>query len=129
LTAPKKKKAAPKTAPKAAARPVDPEAALPSLTQDEMMQLRLLDAHARLADQEARLALMERAAYIARIDPQGKIEAYDSRARQAREQENLTRKDYRAVLAAASARLGIDLSVGCTIHPETGKIIQHAKKE
>jgi len=102
---------------------------LPSLTREEVMELRLLDTEARLAVQEARGHLMERQAYLAKIDPQGALNALDAKRAQCAERERSLRQKYRDVLSAASARVGIDLSSGCAIDPDTGKIIQHEKKE
>lgn len=112
-----------------AAKKVSDVPELPALAKDELMELRLLDMEAKLAMQEGRGFLMERQAYLAKIDPQGALNALDTKRTQCAERERASRLKYRDVLAAASKRLGIDLSVGCAIDPETGKIIQHEKKE
>jgi hypothetical protein len=109
--------------------PGEAEAALPSLTQEELLTLRLHDSQVKLFEQTARALLFERSAYIARIDPQNRIELMDQQIRRAREQENENRRSYTETLRAASVRVGIDLGVGCSIDPATGKIIQHEAKE
>ena len=115
---------------KVTAKPVVDAPALPALTQEEMLRLRLFDAEAKLAQQEARSCVMERQALLAKIDPNGLLLAIDTKRQGVLEQERAVRQKYREALAAASSRIGIDLSNGCAIDPETGTIIQHeAKKE
>lgn len=103
--------------------------ALPALTQEELLRLRLLDMEAKLSQQEARNFSLERQQYLAKIDPQGHLNAIDTKRVQCVERERAVRQQYKAVLDAASKRIGIDLSSGCAIDPETGTIIQHEKKE
>ena len=110
-------------------KPQDPVKDLPKLTQEEILKIRLINAQARLAAQDALLADVERVQYLAKIDPQGKLAALAHRVILGREQETEARKEYSEVLRRAGARLGLDLGAGCTIDPETGAVTQHEKKE
>lgn len=114
---------------KVAPKPVVDAPALPALTQEELLRLRLYDMEAKLAQQEARSCMMERQAIIAKIDPNGLLQAIDAKRQALVEHERGIRQNYRDALAAASSRIGIDLSNGCAIDPDTGTIIRHEKKE
>lgn len=98
---------------------------LPALTQEELLRLRLLDMEAKLAQQEAMNTAYERQVLLSKIDPQGRLAANDARRSSCVERERVSRASYKEVLDAASKRLGIDLSAGCAIDPQTGTIIQH----
>lgn len=102
---------------------------LPALTQEELLRLRLLDTEARLAAQEGQNTLHERAALLAKIDPQGRLAAIEAKRVSCGERERNARLGYKEALEAASKRLGIDLASGCAIDPQTGTVIQHEKKE
>lgn len=102
---------------------------LPMLTQEEILRLRLLDAESRLAAQEARNTGFERQAYLARVDPQGRIAQMDSEIRDSFAREAESRRNYQALLDSAGKRLGLDLRAGCTIDPETGTVTVLEKKE
>lgn len=102
---------------------------LPALTQEELLRLRLLDTEARLAQQEGLNSLHERATLIAKIDPQGRLAAIEAKRMSCGEREKAARHGYKEALEQASKRLGIDLSAGCAIDPQTGTIIQHETKK
>ena len=124
-------KKAPAKAPakRTAKKTENPEDVLPKLSQEELLKLRLLDAQAKIAAQDANMAMMEKVALLNKLDPEGLLRACDLRFARSRENEGNVRKEYQDVLAKISARLGVDLAIGCTIDPETGTVIQHEKKE
>jgi hypothetical protein len=101
----------------------------PSLTQEEILKLRLFSAELKLASQEGLTAGMERQALLAKIDPQGRLAQIDARRSSAAEHERQSRTQYTAILEAASKRLNIDLGSGCTIDPETGTVTVLEKQE
>jgi hypothetical protein len=101
----------------------------PSLTQEEILKLRLFSAELKLASQEGLTAGMERQALLAKIDPQGRLAQIDARRSSAAERERQSRTQYTAILEAASKRLNIDLGSGCTIDPETGTVTVLEKQE
>lgn len=101
----------------------------PSLTQEEILKLRLFSAELKLASQEGLTAAMERQALLAKIDPQGRLAQIDARRSSAAESERQSRTQYTAILEAASKRLNIDLGSGCTIDPETGTVTVLEKQE
>ena len=102
---------------------------LPRLTQEEVLRLRLLDTEARLASQEARSTVFERQAYLAHIDPQGRLAQIEAQIKLCFTRESESRKNYTDLLQAASKRLGLDLSSGCTLDPETGTVTVIEKKK
>lgn len=101
----------------------------PTLTQEEILKLRLFSAELKLAGQEGLTAGMERQALLAKIDPQGRIAQIEARRNVAAEREEQARLQYRATLEAASKRLNLDLGSGCTIDPETGTVTVLEKQE
>lgn len=118
-----------KRTPKKKKAPVTPDADLPKLTQEELLRLRLADAEAKLAVQEARTVALELSVLRKQLDPDGRMLACEQAISQANERGAAARATYTACIAAASKRLGFDLAQGCTLDPETGTIIQHQKKE
>lgn len=123
------KKAPAKAPAKRSKKAANPEDVLPKLAQEELLKLRLLDAQAKIAAQDANMAMMEKVALLNKLDPEGLLRACDLRFARSRENEGSVRKEYQDVLAKISTRVGVDLTSGCTIDPETGTIIQHEKKE
>ena len=109
--------------------PLNPEAALPALTQEELLRLRLASAEKNLALQEARTVSLERSAYVAKIDPAGRLAAMDTHMQELHRHASASDAQYKHLVAQVSARVGFDIGAGCTIDTETGKIIQHEKKE
>lgn len=107
-----------------------PDADLPKLSQEELLRLRLADAESKLAVQEVRTATLERAALLAKIDPEGRLAAFDQVIARAHERGAAARATYTAAIASASKRLGFDLAQGCTLDPETGTVLRvEAKQE
>jgi hypothetical protein len=102
---------------------------LPALTQEELLRLRLASAEKNLALQEARAVVLERQAYVAKIDPTGRLLAMDSRAQELHRHASTCDEQYKGLIAKVSKRVGFDIGAGCTIDTETGTIIQHEKKE
>ena len=109
--------------------PLSPEAALPALTQEELLRLRLASAEKNLALQEARTVSLERTAYVTKIDPAGRLAAMDTHMQELHRHAAASDAQYKNLVAQVSARVGFDIGAGCTIDTETGKIIQHEKKE
>lgn len=101
----------------------------PTLTQEEILRLRLFSAELKLAAQEGLTANMERQALLAKIDPQGRLAQIDARRSTAAERERQAKAEYSATLASASKRLNIDLGSGCTLDPETGTVTVLEKQE
>ena len=101
----------------------------PTLTQEEILRLRLFSTELKLAAQEGLTANMERQALLAKIDPQGRLAQIDARRNTAMDRERQAKADYSATLASASKRLNLDLGSGCTIDPETGTVTVLEKQE
>lgn len=101
----------------------------PSLTQEEILRLRLFSTELKLAAQEGLTANMERQALLAKIDPQGRLNQIDAHRSTAAERERQARASYKETLDAASKRLNLDLGSGCTIDPETGTVTVLEKQE
>ena len=127
-----KKTVAPKKAPakKAPVKKDRNEVVLPKLAQEDLLRLRLFDAQAKLAMQEVQLKAQERAKYLTQIDPQNRLATLEQMIADAQEQHRVAKTSYAQALQAASKKVGVDLSSGCAIDPETGTVIRHeAKKE
>ena len=92
---------------------------------DDLMSKR----HVNLALQEARTVSLERSAYVAKIDPAGRLAAMDTHMQELHRHASASDAQYKHLVAQVSARVGFDIGAGCTIDTETGKIIQHEKKE
>lgn len=102
---------------------------LPCLTQEELLRLRLLSVEQKLAEQEAKLATVERHSLIAKLDPKGQLAALELRlARSARAQVD-ARQAYSEHLDRVSTRLGVDLRQGYLIDPDTGAATLVEKKD
>jgi hypothetical protein len=100
---------------------------LPTLTQEELLRLRLLSTEEKLAAQEARLAVMERNAFLARVDPKNVLGGFEAKIQREARAQVEAKKAYDEHLARVSARLGIDLKAGYLIDPETGAAAQVEK--
>lgn len=102
---------------------------LPTLTQEEVLKLRLFDMEAKLAQQELKSVAVERQIFLAKVDPQNRLGVFDNQRAQCADRERQARGNYKEVIEAASKRLGFDIGAGCSIDPDTGTIIQLEKKE
>jgi len=102
---------------KGASKKVEPALAL---TQEELLRIRLFDANVRLARQESTMALANKAAILAKIDPEGLVAAEEARVGRARSMEASSLADYHAALHSAAARLDLKTLEGYGIDPVSG---------
>ncbi len=116
-------------APEVSAVPELPQ--LPTLTQEELLRLRLLSAEERLSTRDAQILAWERNAYLAKIDPKGVLESFSVRIQKAAELSAESSREYTKHLDAVGARLGINLREGYLIDPDTGVAtrVDNPKKE
>lgn len=98
-----------------------------ALSQEELMQLRLYEAEAKLAKSEGRLRAMERAIFLSKVDPEGRLTALDGAAIELARQESRATGRYNEVFSRAGARLGIDLGL-YSFDDETGVLHQVIEK-
>ena len=102
---------------------------LPSLTQEEVLRLRLFLAESKLAETEGKALRLEKEAFIAKIDPQRRLHALDIQIANCVEREVGSKKAQADLLKKVGERLKLDITEGYTIEPESGQLVQHEKKK
>lgn len=102
---------------------------LPSLTQEEVLRLRLFLAEAKIAETEGKALRLEREAYLNRVDPQRRLHAFDVQLAMCNDREVGAKKAQAELLQKVGERLKLDITTGYTIEPESGQLVQHEKKE
>lgn len=92
-----------------------------SLTEAELLKMRLADLEAQVAQKDVHLAELRKAYVMVQVDPKGLIAAQEQAKIAANREFDQAKEEYRKVLAAACERLGVDAS-RASVNPETGVI-------
>jgi hypothetical protein len=96
--------------------------ALLSLKPEELWKMRYVEAEIRAASKDAVIAKLTKKVILMQIDPSGLINAEDQKIEAATQAMTISKSEYRQIMAAASERLGVNLS-GCAIDPDSGVVI------
>jgi hypothetical protein len=100
-------------------KPATPE--LLSLTEAELLKMRVADLEAQVAQRDVHLAELRKAYIALQVDPKGMLAAQEQARITANREFEIAKADYRKVLATACARFGID-PARASVNPETGVI-------
>jgi len=94
---------------------------LVSLTEAELLRMRVADLEAQVAQRDVHLAELRKAYVVMQVDPKGLLAAQEQARVTANREFEVAKADYRKVMAVACARFGID-PARASVNPETGVI-------
>lgn len=95
---------------------------IPSLTESELLRLKVHEAEQRAATAEANLRIYERNAYLRKIDPEGKLAAYDQEIRDLIGRATASRGKYAETITKIESRVGIKMA-DYSYDDETGALV------
>lgn len=95
---------------------------LPSLTEVELLKLKLAEAEMKCANLSANIKLMERNAYVTKIDPENKLGQIEAEIRSFLERASQSKNKYNETIASVESRVGIKMS-DYSYDDETGTLV------
>lgn len=97
-----------------------------SLTRDELLRLKLAETEIRAAESAKKLALLERAQLLAKIDPSGQLAGLEQALSGAVSAGSKAMSSYAEVASEVETRLGIKLA-DFSFDDETGTLFEHKR--
>lgn len=96
------------------------------LTRDELLRLKLAETEIRASESAKKLALLERAQLLAKIDPSGQLAGLEQALSGAVSSGSKAMSAYSQVASEIETRLGIKLA-DFSFDDETGTLFEHRR--